>query len=93
MIDHPSIGWCLRNYLVLTEFPELLCQEGLSPPEVFWSRYYWLLRFTRAWSQVVGFDAGLEQQMFKLLESAPDGLDALSEVEGAVEGVVSDRLA
>ena len=33
----------------------------------------------------MGFDAGLEQAVFKLLESAPVEYDALVEVEAAVE--------
>src|SRR5258708_1561071 len=52
MLDHPSAGRCLQNYLMLTECPEVLGEHGLSEEELFWSRYYWLFRFKRAWSAV-----------------------------------------
>jgi hypothetical protein len=92
MVDHPVAGPCLRNYLVLTERPELLGEHGLLPAELFWSRYYWLVRFARIWSAVVGHDAGVEQQVFQLVEYSPYGLDALLEVEAAAERAAAEHL-
>ena len=85
MLDHPIAGWCLRNYVVLTERPDFLAELGLSEAEWFWSRYYWLKRFTRVWTTVVGYDAGLEQQLVRLLEFAPDDLGLLARVNAAAE--------
>jgi hypothetical protein len=85
MLDHPTAGRALRNYLVLTECPEWLGGLGLSEAERFWSRYYWLARFAREWQTVAGYDAGLEQQVFQLLEHAPVDYEPLPEVEAAVE--------
>ena len=87
MLGHPTAGRSLRNYLLLTECPELLGGLGLSEAERFWGRYYWLARFAREWQAVVGCDAGLEQQVFQLLESAqhiPVAYDPLPEVEAAI---------
>jgi hypothetical protein len=73
MLDHPVAGWCLRNYLILSECPELLGEHGLSEGEVYWNRYFWLVRFARIWSALAGYDAGLEQQVFQFLENLPHG--------------------
>jgi hypothetical protein len=88
MLAHPTAGRCLRNYALLTDYPGLVGALSLSAEERFWSRYYWLARFAREWQAAVGHDAGLEQQVFKLLESAehiPVAYDPLPEVEAAVE--------
>src|SRR5436305_457489 len=92
MLDHPVAGWCLRNYGILTECPELLGEHGLSEPELYWSRYYWLVRFARVWSAVAGSDVGLEQQVFRFLEHPPAGLDAWPEVEAAAERAAVEQL-
>jgi hypothetical protein len=89
MICHPTAGRSLRNYAVLTHCPELIFRLELTHAELFWSRYYWYTRFAREWQATEGYDAGLEQSVFKLLESGvEDGtavLDSLSEVEAAIE--------
>ena len=91
-LDHPVAGECLRNYAILTEAPDILSEADLSPAEIFWSRYYWLARFTIVWSAVAGFDAGLEQQLFQLLETAPDGWECLPEVEESAQRAAWDQL-
>ena len=87
MLGHPTAGRSLRNYVVLTECPDV--PAGLSADERFWSRYYWLARFAREWQAAEGYDAGLEQSVFKLLEAGveqgPAEFDQLPEVEAAVE--------
>jgi len=88
MTDHPTAGPSLRHYLLLTECPEVAMLLGLSADERFWSRYYWLARFAREWQAVAGYDAGLEQQVFQLLESADHNgasYDPVEEVHAAVE--------
>jgi hypothetical protein len=88
MLDHPTAGPSLRNYAALTEYAELAGRLALSENELFWSRYYWLARFAREWQAAVGYDAGLEQQVFQLLESLEQPLvayAALSEVDAAVK--------
>jgi hypothetical protein len=88
MLSHPTAGRSLRNYGILTECSELLGGLGLTEDERFWSRYYWLARFAREWEAAVGPNAGVEQQVFKLLVSAehiPVAYNPLPEVEAAVE--------
>ncbi len=95
MLAHPIAGLSLRNYCLLTEYPELATGLGLSVDEQFWSRYYWLARFAREWQAVAGYDAGLEQQVFQLMEHAEVAPDPWPEVEAAVErdAVVAPRKA
>lgn len=85
MLAHPIAGRFLRNYCLLTECPEMVGALGLSADERFWSRYYWLARFAREWQAVAGYDAGLEQQLFQLLEYAKVDYNPLPEVEATVE--------
>lgn len=89
MLGHPAAGRSLRNYAVLTDCPELVSGLGLTEDERFWSRYYWLARFAREWQATEGYDAGLEQYVFKVLESGVEHgtapLDSLPEVDAAVE--------
>ena len=87
ILAHPTAGRSLRNYVILSECPEWLNGLELSEAERFWSRYYWLARLAREWQATVGYDAGLEQQVFQFLESAehiPMAYDPLPEVEAAV---------
>jgi hypothetical protein len=95
MLAHPIAGRSLRNYCLLTECPEMVGNLGLAADERFWSRYYWLARFAREWQAVDGYDAGLEQQLFQLLEYAEADYDPLPEIEAAVErdAVLASRKA
>ena len=92
MLDHPVAGWCLRNFVILTEFPELLSESRLSEPELFWSRYYWLARFACVWFAVAGKDAGLEQQVSAFVEYPPDGWECYLEVTAAAERDAREQL-
>lgn len=84
MLAHPIAGTSLRNYVILTECPELSDRLSLSDTDRFWSRYYWLARFNMEWNAIDGFDAGLEQQLVQLLEHAQVEYDQLVDVEAVV---------
>src|SRR4051812_18617997 len=68
LLGHPQCGRALKFYLLLTETPELLEDLGADAERIFWSRYYWFVVFVRLHRAAEGFDAGVEQQAFKLLE-------------------------
>jgi hypothetical protein len=83
--DDPIAGQLLKFYLLLTEAPQLLADEGLLPDQFFWSRHYWFCRYVKVRQAVGGPDAGLEQQAHQILEHphpacAPDW-KLLEEVE------------
>jgi hypothetical protein len=89
LLADPQAGRSLKYYLLLTEFPELVDDQGLSGEQVFWSRYYWFMRFARLRQATVGRDAGLEQQVYRILEVPfpecnPDWSEA-PDVESKVE--------
>lgn len=66
--DDTQAGPYLRFYILLTEAPELFANEGFSAEQVFYSRYYWYCRYSKVRQAISGFDAGLEQKEFKILE-------------------------
>src|SRR5262249_33901374 len=68
LLDDPVSGQALKFYRVLTDLPPLIAELGLSAEEVFWSRYYWFLRFAKLRNAPLGWDAGFEQQAFQILE-------------------------
>lgn len=45
-----------------------LLQSGKPAEDVFWSRYYWFSVFARLSEAEHGFDAGIQQSLFNLLE-------------------------
>jgi hypothetical protein len=59
-----------------------------SPINIFYNRYYWFLVFAKLYHAAHGFDAGIEQQGFQLLETAPPGVDwnCLEAIEADVRG-------
>jgi uncharacterized protein (TIGR02996 family) len=76
LLEHPAAGWCLRNYLLLTEFPDLLADLRLSEAELFWSRYYWLARYGQVLKAAgPGNGGGVEEELAHLLDGAPDDGD------------------
>ena len=69
LLDDQLAGWCLRNYIVLTEFPDLL-NSDVSEEVLHWSRYYWLARYARVWNTVdpAGYDPAVEVQLVNIIE-------------------------
>lgn len=66
-----------RYYLLFSD-PACIRAAGLDDIPVtslFYNRYYWFKRFVNQRATVHGYDAGLEQQAFKLLEAAPEDVD------------------
>ncbi len=63
----------------------------LSGVDVFYNEYYWFLLFTKLHQAKHGYDAGLEQQAFKLLEKAPPDVDwkMVEEINNRIEKEVA----
>lgn len=88
LLEEPVSGKCLRNYLLLTECPELF--GSVSETEIFWQRYYWLRRYAIAWRAVdpEGYDPAVEDMLVDLLEggaSFDEEVDYYSRIEAAAE--------
>ena len=77
----------LRYYLVFSEgMTERVGLGPLTPAVCFYNAYYWFKRFVAARSATRGYDAGLEQQAYQMLERAPD------DIEWSVLGQIEVRL-
>lgn len=59
----------LENHMYLTYLPDLV-ESPTDSLNRFYSRYYWLSNFIEKYKKKFGQDAGLEQQLFKLMEEA-----------------------
>ena len=85
-----NYGPALRYFLLFSE-PELLARVDLGAPmdavTAFYNQYYWFKRFVQLHHKEHGPDAGLDQQAFQLLESAPEGVDwdVLAAIEQQLE--------
>lgn len=62
-----------RNYFLLERFPEKFGNE--TPLNLFYNKYYFFLSYSFAIQKNNGFDAGLEQQEFKILEQGEQFAD------------------
>jgi hypothetical protein len=89
-------GEAFKHYLLFTESSALrdTSLSRLSATEVFYNKYYWFLLFTRRHQARHGYDAGLEQQAFKLLENAPNDVDwnLLKEIYKRVESETARQI-
>ena len=56
----------LRNYTLLEKFPEKF--ENETALNLFYNKYYFFLSYSFTIQKNNGFDAGIEQQEFKILE-------------------------
>jgi hypothetical protein len=92
-LDDPLAGQALKFYLLLTEMPDLLVDQGLSSEELFWSRYYWFLRYAKLRQAAAGPDAGLEQQALQILEHPYPLCSPDWHLIGAVEAAVKRDVA
>jgi hypothetical protein len=72
-LHNPRYGPPFRWYLLFTHASDLLPE--ISTADVFYNRYVWFRRFAAMYRIVHGEDAGIEQQLFHLLEDAPPGID------------------
>lgn len=69
-------GEALARSLLFEHWPDLLGGgEGLDRERLLYNRYYWFVRFVALWQAAHGYDAGLEQQVFQMVERADTQLD------------------
>lgn len=68
----------LKKYLVYYDFinnniKTLELKEDKN--SILYSKYYWYTKYKQRYFDVVGYDAGIEQEGFKLLEEIENELD------------------
>jgi hypothetical protein len=88
-IDDEFYGPAFRNYLVFSRWPFLLKDrlQGETHQAILYNAYYWILKFSHLYMRKHGFDAGIEQYVFKTLEQAKCDFDwsTIEQIEKAVE--------
>ncbi len=59
-----------NNYLILKNYTAdiLASNIGISKEELLYSQYLWLAKYKNRYTSIVGYDSGLEQQIFNLAE-------------------------
>ncbi len=72
LLNDQFYGSALKFYILLSYSP-VFCSE--DPVRIFYNRYYWFLTFVEKYKLKNGDNAGLEQQVFKLLEEV-DRIDS-----------------
>ena len=66
LLKLPLVGEALNNYLLISNYPEKF--EDVSALDLYYNKYYWYLKFSITYQDKYGYDAGIEQQEFKLIE-------------------------
>ena len=66
-----ALGWSL----LFERWPDLLAASPVDRKIAFYNRYFWFKRFATLKQARDGYDAGLEQQVFRLLEQAEFEVD------------------
>lgn len=70
-----EVGEALAWSLLFERWPDLLPGPPLDHENAFYNRYFWFKRFATLKQKRDGYDAGLEQQVFQLLEYADFEVD------------------
>ncbi|NOW28290.1 hypothetical protein DFH82_002766 [Clostridium saccharobutylicum] len=68
----------LKKVLVYYDFisnniEDLMLKEDKS--KIMYSKYYWYTKYKQRYFEVIGYDAGIEQEGFKLLEEIENELE------------------
>lgn len=78
----------LKKVLVYYDFlcnniENLMSKEDKS--KIMYSKYYWYTKYKQRYFEVIGYDAGIEQEGFKLLEEIDNELE-----DGADWGIIQE---
>src|SRR5688500_1550907 len=76
-LDPGVVGEALGWALLFERWPDLLPGPPIDRQRAYYNQYFWFKRFAVLAQQQDGYDAGLEQQVFQLLERCDFDLDWL----------------
>lgn len=74
-LDSGEVGEALAWSLLFERWPDLLPGLPIGREDAFYNQYFWFKRFATVKQERDGYDAGLEQQVFQLLEQPDFDLD------------------
>jgi hypothetical protein len=86
MLTNSSFSDDLKKYLSLVQYPFKF--NNVEPLQLYYNKYYYFLKFLVAYQELIGFDAGLEQQEFKILEEG----ESYPDVDWGVIESISNKL-
>lgn len=75
ILDAGIVGEALGWSLLFERWPNLLPGPLIDSEVAFYNQYFWFKRFATLKQERDGYDAGLEQQVFHLLEQADFDVD------------------
>jgi hypothetical protein len=76
MLEEERLAKLLDNFLFLQQYAKaIISNSSFTYEEVLYSQYYWFIQFKDQYSAKEGYDGGMEQQAFKLLENLCNELD------------------
>ena len=80
----------LAHFHFFDDYPEndTTREPILTKTARFYNRYYWFALFAAYRRAACGFDAGIEQQKFQMLEAAPSDIDwgLMMRIDKLIEG-------
>lgn len=69
LILNQFYGYSLKVYILLTYMlPFIKLDENFTKEDIFYCRYFWFTRFAKQKEKREGYDAGINQQLVRLLE-------------------------
>lgn len=76
ILEDGGLAKLLDNFLFLQQYAEaIIANSSFTYEEVLYSQYYWFIQFKYQYSAKEGYDAGMEQQAFQLVENLFNELD------------------
>ncbi|HWO97419.1 MAG TPA: hypothetical protein VNM45_14020 [Bacillus sp. (in: firmicutes)] len=71
-----SLSKIFKHYLFLQQCAqEIIANFSFTYEEILYSQYYWFVYFKNHYFSKVGYDAGIDQQAFILMENLSNELD------------------
>ncbi|WP_316572906.1 hypothetical protein [Neobacillus sp. YIM B06451] len=68
-IDDEELEKVLHYFLILNEFShEITAGSSFTTEQILYSQYYWFVYFKNRYFSMYGYDGGMDQQAFHLIE-------------------------
>lgn len=75
-IEDEALARLLNHFLFLQQYAEnIIANLSYTYEEILYSQYYWFVQFKNQYFAKEGYDAGMDQQAFLLIENLCNELD------------------
>jgi hypothetical protein len=86
LLTNPSFSDDFKKYFSIEQYASKF--TDIEPIHLYYNKYYYFLRFLVKYQKLIGFDAGLEQQEFKILEEG----EIYSDIDWGVIETISKEI-